>query len=188
VPNPCPTGGKLTGIHGHQRVKRSRLARSAISQLARQARYRLWLCGGPRRHSSPNVDSKSPRSGRIQAVDRRPTLPNDHHRYHCSTTSAHTRSRSSLLPCRPHHSVSKWEAGGIDLRPRVTNQQALDTYLAKSSTDEHSRFRGAMKAIRYAIAARQLPTSETANGPGARYRSTPPARLRQPGRRDHDRR
>jgi transcriptional regulator with XRE-family HTH domain len=65
--------------------------------------------------------------------------------------------------------VSKWEAGGIDLRPRATNQQALDTYLAQSSPDEHSRFRDGMNAISSTVAARQLPPSETVSGPGARY-------------------
>src|SRR5258706_1525988 len=55
------------------------------------------------------------------------------------------------------------------MRPRPTNQQALDTYLATSTPDEHSRFRGAMNAIRYATAARQLPTSETVSGAQARY-------------------
>lgn len=65
--------------------------------------------------------------------------------------------------------VSKWEAGGIDLSPRPTNQEALDTYLARCNPDEYSRFRGGMEAVRSAVAAGQLPPSETVSRPGARY-------------------
>jgi hypothetical protein len=65
--------------------------------------------------------------------------------------------------------VSKWEAGGLDEQPRVINQRALDTYLAQSTAEDHSRFRGGMKAIRYAIAASQRPPSATSSGAGTRY-------------------
>jgi transcriptional regulator with XRE-family HTH domain len=36
--------------------------------------------------------------------------------------------------------VSKWEAGGKNLIPRVVNQQALDTFLEASSPEEQTRF------------------------------------------------
>jgi transcriptional regulator with XRE-family HTH domain len=65
--------------------------------------------------------------------------------------------------------VSKWEAGGLVKQPRLINQRALDTYLAQSTAEDHSRFRGGMKAIRYAIAASQMPPSATSSGAGTRY-------------------
>jgi formylglycine-generating enzyme required for sulfatase activity len=36
--------------------------------------------------------------------------------------------------------VSKWEAGGESIHPRPVNQHALDSFLAASSADVHSRF------------------------------------------------
>src|SRR5262245_23402082 len=36
--------------------------------------------------------------------------------------------------------VSKWEAGGLTIRPRPVNQAALDTSLARASSEVRARF------------------------------------------------
>jgi formylglycine-generating enzyme required for sulfatase activity len=44
--------------------------------------------------------------------------------------------------------VSKWEAGGLTVRPRPLNQAALDTSLAHAGPDVHARFAATMNQLR----------------------------------------
>jgi transcriptional regulator with XRE-family HTH domain len=43
--------------------------------------------------------------------------------------------------------VSRWEAGGANIRPRPINQEGLDTLLAAATDDERSRFAARLEAL-----------------------------------------
>ena len=43
--------------------------------------------------------------------------------------------------------VSRWEAGGSNIRPRPINQEGLDTLLAEATEDERSRFAARLEAL-----------------------------------------
>ncbi|MGW6194826.1 helix-turn-helix domain-containing protein [Kribbella sp. NPDC055110] len=63
--------------------------------------------------------------------------------------------------------VSRWEAGGANIRPRPINQEGLDTLLAAATEDERSRFAARLDA---------LSAPRTASRPEAiRTEPTPPA-------------
>jgi hypothetical protein len=86
----------------------------------------------------------------------------------CGGPSAKAYGGSPHVPA----SETAWfQLGGRRTRrtTSVINQRALDTYLAQSAPEEHSRFQGATKAIRYAVAASQLPPPGTSSGTGTRY-------------------
>jgi transcriptional regulator with XRE-family HTH domain len=46
-----------------------------------------------------------------------------------------------------HRMVSKWEAGGANIRPRPVNQAALDQSLLKCTPLERNRFDGALHGL-----------------------------------------
>lgn len=58
--------------------------------------------------------------------------------------------------------VSRWEAGGENIRPRPINQEGLDSLLAAASEDERSRFDARLLSAKHQEAA---PTPEPASPP-----------------------
>lgn len=43
--------------------------------------------------------------------------------------------------------ISKWEAGGVDLRPRPVNQEALDTALKQLNSEQRARLTEILRTI-----------------------------------------